>query len=39
MAEYEERLQKILLDYLEGNERITIIGENRASKEVRVSGD
>ncbi|OQE17883.1 hypothetical protein PENSTE_c019G09334 [Penicillium steckii] len=36
MANHEEKLQKILLDYLGSDERITIIGDHRASKEVRV---
>lgn len=36
MADHEEKLQKILLDYLGSDERITIIGDHRASKEVRV---
>ncbi|RAK96691.1 putative aminotransferase [Aspergillus ibericus CBS 121593] len=36
MATYEEKLQKILLDFLNSNDRVTIYGEPSASKELRV---
>ncbi|KAJ5263181.1 Pyridoxal phosphate-dependent transferase major region subdomain 2 [Penicillium angulare] len=36
MAAHEERLQEILLAFLRGDERITIIGEPSAAKELRV---
>ncbi|PYI28187.1 PLP-dependent transferase [Aspergillus indologenus CBS 114.80] len=36
IATFEEKLQKILLDYLNEEERITIYGEPSASKELRV---
>lgn len=36
MADYEEKLQRILLDYLNGNDRVTIYGDPRADKSVRV---
>ncbi|KXG54415.1 Pyridoxal phosphate-dependent transferase, major region, subdomain 1 [Penicillium griseofulvum] len=37
MAEHEERLQQILLEFLSSNSRIDVIGEVSASKELRVS--
>lgn len=36
MAEHEERLQQILLEFLASNSRIDVIGEPSASKELRV---
>lgn len=36
MAEHEERLQKILLEFLTSDSRVTVIGEPSASKELRV---
>lgn len=36
IADYEERLQTILLDYLGSNPRVTIYGEPSASKQLRV---
>ena len=36
MAEHEERLQQILLEFLASNSRITILGEPSARKELRV---
>ncbi|PYI02979.1 PLP-dependent transferase [Aspergillus sclerotiicarbonarius CBS 121057] len=36
MATYEEKLQKILLDFLNSNDRVTIYGEPSANKELRV---
>lgn len=36
MAEHEEQLQQILLEFLASNSRIDIIGEPSASKELRV---
>jgi hypothetical protein len=36
MAEHEERLQQILLEFLAADSRITIIGEPSARKELRV---
>ena len=36
MATYEEKLQKILLDFLKSNDRVTIYGEPSANKELRV---
>lgn len=36
IATYEEKLQGILLKYLNSNERITVYGEPSASKELRV---
>ncbi|KAJ5194495.1 Pyridoxal phosphate-dependent transferase major region subdomain 1 [Penicillium cf. griseofulvum] len=37
MAEHEERLQRILLEFLNSDRRIDVIGEVSASKELRVS--
>ncbi|CAI7649600.1 unnamed protein product [Penicillium glandicola] len=36
MAEHEEQLQRILLEFLVSDSRITVIGEPSASKELRV---
>ncbi|KAJ6113248.1 hypothetical protein N7523_006565 [Penicillium sp. IBT 18751x] len=36
MAAYEERLQRILLDFLTANDRITIIGEPSSGRDLRV---
>jgi selenocysteine lyase/cysteine desulfurase len=36
MAVHEERLQRILLDFLAANDRITVIGEPSSSKDLRV---
>jgi selenocysteine lyase/cysteine desulfurase len=36
MAAHEERLQRILLDFLAANDRITVIGEPSSSKDLRV---
>ncbi|KAJ5860110.1 uncharacterized protein N7529_007420 [Penicillium soppii] len=36
MAQHEERLQKILLQFLTSDNRVTVIGEPSASKELRV---
>ncbi|KAJ5724304.1 Pyridoxal phosphate-dependent transferase major region subdomain 1 [Penicillium malachiteum] len=36
MSAHEERLQQILLAYLEGDERITIIGEPKSAQTLRV---
>ena len=36
MAEHEERLQQILLEFLASNSRVGVIGEPSASKELRV---
>lgn len=36
IATYEEKLQGIILEYLNSNERITIYGERSARKELRV---
>lgn len=36
IADYEEKLQAILLDYLKNNPRVTIYGEPSASKHLRV---
>ncbi|CAG8334815.1 unnamed protein product [Penicillium nalgiovense] len=36
MAEHEERLQQILLEFLASNSRVDVIGEPSASKELRV---
>ncbi|KAJ5772491.1 Pyridoxal phosphate-dependent transferase major region subdomain 2 [Penicillium odoratum] len=36
MSLHEEKLQRILLDYLKSEERITVIGESRADQALRV---